>query len=81
MAVARECNALSWSIGPISWSHIGVPKVYVQFHNWPESGMCTFKTPIGKARYWWDHRPVPEYMDPTNGVEYDSQGGEFDPEA
>jgi hypothetical protein len=82
MAVARECRALSWSITPMPNTHIGVPKVYVAFHNWPESGMCNFGKPIGKARYWWDVRPIPECMAPDDERAMEDDGKTiFDQEA
>lgn len=66
MGIARECRALSWSVFPVFNSHIGVPKVYVEFHSWPESGMCNFRTPIGRPRYHWDVRPIPEAIAPDD---------------
>ncbi len=80
MAVARQLKAGSWSIYPMSETLLGRPKVAVEFHNWPEMGMCNHKKPIGKERYWWDIRPLPEWMEPNEG-ERDTTGGHFDPDA
>lgn len=81
MGVARECRALSWSIAPIAGSHIGVPKVYVKFHNWPEMGMCNFTTPIGKPRFWWDVRPIPHWIAPEDENAAEDKDGHFDMDA
>lgn len=80
MGIAREVGAGSWSIVPIIGSQVGIPKVYVKFHNWKEMGMCNFATPIGKARYWWDERPVPMWMTGDEQGEVDMDG-HFDVEA
>ena len=66
MAIARECRAGSWSIYPVPGTQVGVPKVYVEFHNWKESGLCNFAKPIGKARYHWDVRPIEEAIAPND---------------
>ena len=82
MAIARECRAMSWGIFPLPNTHIGVPKVYVEFHSWPESGMCTFTKPIGKPRYHWDVRPIPEAIAPDDERAMPDDGKTiFDPEA
>ena len=80
MGVAREVSALSWSIYPLPNTHIGVPKVIVEFHNWPEMGMCNFQTPIAQKRYWWDVRPVPQWITGDERGEKDKDG-QFDVEA
>ena len=82
MAIAREHRALSWSVFPVPETHIGVPKVYVEFHSWPESGMCSFAKPIGKPRYHWDVRPIPEAIAPDDERAMKDDGKTiFDPEA
>jgi len=75
--VAAEHNAKSWSIYPI----ISSDAVYVDFHNWPEMGMCNFDEPVVRRKnYWWDERPVPREM--TGNERDDSdKDGYFDPEA
>lgn len=80
VGIAREVSAKSWSIGPVIGSLVGVPKVYVRFHNWPEMGMCNFKKPIGKKRYWWDERPLPNWMTGDERGPKDDDG-HFDMEA
>ncbi len=80
MGIAREYSALSWSIYPMPDTMVGRPKVYVKFHSWPEMGMCNFKTPIGKPRYWWDYRPVEQWMTGDESDEEDVDG-HFDTEA
>ena len=80
MGIARECKALSWSIYPIIGSQVGVAKVYVEFHNWKEMGMCNFKTPIGKPRYHWDERPMPNWITGDERGPKD-EDGHFDVEA
>jgi hypothetical protein len=40
--------------------------VYVQFHNWPNMGLCNFDKPVADKDYWWDVRPVPEWLAPSD---------------
>ena len=80
MGMAREISALSWSIYPMIDTLVGIPKVQVDFHNWPEMGMCNFKKPIGKARYWWDERPLPNWITGDERGPKDKDG-HFDVEA
>ena len=81
---AQHVGAKSWSIYPVPNSHLGHPKVMVDFHNWPEMGMCNFQTPIAHKRYWWDVRPLPEWINPNDGMATvdDTKGkGNFDNDA
>lgn len=75
--MASEYNAKSWSIYPVP----GTDTVYVEFHNWPEMGMCNFKRPVVQSKnYWWDERPVPGWMTGDVDGEKDKDGY-FDMEA
>ncbi len=81
MGAAREAGAGSWSIYPMPETLIGIPKVYVKFHSWKEMGLCNFATPIGKLRYWWDERPLPEWMAPEDASADKDPDGHFDMDA
>ena len=82
--IARYCvnigidyNAKSWSIYPIPGTH----SVHVDFHNWPEMGMCNFGEPVARRKnYWWDERPLPNWMTGDERGEEDKDGY-FDVEA
>jgi len=78
--MAREWNARSWSIYPFPGSLIGWPKVIIEFHSWPEMGLCNFQKPIGKKRYWFDVREQPRWM---TGEQLDPRDadGHFDHDA
>lgn len=81
-AAASETGALSWSIYPLPNTYIGVPKVYVEFHNWREMGMCNPGRPVGKKRYWWDTRAIEQWIAPKDERALQDKGKEkFDPEA
>ena len=75
-----EVNAKSWSIYPIPGSDIGIPKVVVKFHNWPQMGMCNFKQPVARKNYWWDERPLPNWMTGDENGPKDPDG-HFDTDA
>ena len=76
--IAAACNAKSWSVYPMP----GQDAVYVQFHNWPETGLCNFQEPVKRTKnYWWDVRPVPHWMAPEDKGAMKDTDGHFDPEA
>lgn len=71
ISVAVDYKAKSWSIYPIP----GSDTVYVEFHSWPEMGMCNFDEPVKRHKnYWWDERPVPQWMTGDEGGEKDKDG-------
>ena len=74
---ATALKAKSWSIWPIPYTNT----VLVEFHNWPEMGMCNFDRPVAKTRYWWDVRPVPDWISPADGEKTHFTEEPFDPEA
>ena len=80
-ATAAHIGAYSWSIFPLPNTHIGVPKVLVEFHNWKEMGMCNPKQPIANKRYWWDVRPIPEWINPKDELAEKDKDGYFDADA
>ena len=70
---AIACEAGSWSIFPVPHSNT----TYVEFYNWPKYGLCTLNNIYGKyydpelgtirpKRLWWDVRPIPEWMSPSD---------------
>ena len=79
--IALQIGARSWSIYPLPGTQMGVPKVWVDWHSWPEMGMCNFKKPLGKKRYWWDVRPIPEWMNPKDELAEKDKDGHFDTDA
>ena len=83
--VARQCvnlaaahHAKSWGIYPIP----GTDTVYVEFYNWPNMGQCNFNEPVKRTKnYWWDLRPIPEYMAPSDPMAMKDDSRGFDMEA
>lgn len=76
--IAREHNAKSWSIYPIP----GEGAVYIEFHSWPQMGMCNFDEPVVRRKnYWWDERPIPEWMAPNDPRAEKDPDGHFDLDA
>ena len=51
-----------------------VPKVLVEFHNWPEMGHGYFGegsgartgSNRGKKRFWWDIREIEQWINPND---------------
>jgi len=74
---AADKNAKSWSIYPIPHTRT----VLVEFHNWKEMGMCNFEVPVARKNYWWDKRPVPDWMSPADGEKTHFKEDPFDPDA
>lgn len=77
VSMANEHNSKSWSIYPVT----GKDEVYVEFHSWPQMGLCNYDQPVVRSKnYWWDDRPQPMWM---TGDEYgeEDMDGQFDTEA